>query len=257
MVSDTARFSVALGFSGVIHVLVALSVPFTFNAPRLHSMPLTVTIDPAASGEFSRPSGPLSAFPHSMRRDDVRPEAQTVRARTLTEPLAFPVQSAPTETAAVAVPPPTSEMRTANASNVLQQNETGDPGSQQASLSIPTLIPGISSTRLLPASRSGSSSSTLKEGSLDLLPTLGVPSYSPPPEYPEEARWEKRTGRVLFVFRLRPDGVPEDIRLMASSGHADLDAAARESLERWRFEVPNGAKKDSAWYKYAFRFELM
>ncbi len=257
MVSDTFRFSVALSFSGVIHLIVALGVPFTPNAPRLHSLPLTVTINPVVSGEFSQPSGPPIAPPHSMRRDDVRLEAQTVRARTLTEPLMFPVQSAPTETAGAAVPPSTSEMRTANASNVLQQNEAGDPGSKQASLSTPTLTPGISSARSLPASRSGSSFSTLKEGSLDLFPTLAAPSYSPPPEYPEEARWEKRTGRVLLVFRLRPDGVPEDIRLTASSGHADLDAAARDSLERWRFEVPKGAKEDSTWYKYAFRFELM
>lgn len=256
MVSDTVRFSVALSFSGAIHVIVALSAPFTANTQRLHSMPLAVTIDAAVSGEF-RPLVPPSAFPHVMRRDNVRPEAQTVRARTLTEPLVFPVQSAPTETVAATVPPATFEMRTANASNVLQQNEAGDVGSKQDSLSTLTLTPGTSSTRSLPASRSGSSLLTLKERSSDLLPTSAVPSYSPPPEYPEEARWEKRTGRALLAFRLRPDGVPEDIRLMASSGHADLDAAARESLERWRFEVPKGVKKDSTWYKYAFRFELM
>lgn len=235
MVSETVRFLVALGFSGVIHLVAVVSVPN--NVLRLHSIPLTVIISPSANGGLSRPSGPPSEFSHSMHRDDIRPETQTVRTKTLTKPLVLPAQLAPPETLSAVVSAPTSEMRIENTASVLQKGEAGDPSIKQVTFSPP--------------------SPKLKEDSMELLPMLGVPSYSPPPEYPEEARWEKRTGRVLLAFRLQQDGMAEDVRLMASSGHADLDAAARESLERWRFEVPIGAKKSSVWYKYAFRFELM
>lgn len=83
-----------------------------------------------------------------------------------------------------------------------------------------------------------------------------VPSFAPAPDYPEEARWERRVGRALLAFQLRADGSATQIRLLASSGHADLDGAALESLKQWRFNQPSGATA-AAWYKYAFRFELM
>lgn len=83
-----------------------------------------------------------------------------------------------------------------------------------------------------------------------------MPSFAPPPEYPEEARWEKRVGRALLAFQLRPDGSARQIKLLTSSGHADLDHAAIESLRQWRFDQPSGTTT-TAWYKYAFRFELM
>lgn len=235
MVSETVRFLVALGFSGVIHLVAVVSLPY--NVLRLHSIPLTVTISPAAIGGLSRPSGPPSKFTSSKHRDDISPGTQIVQTNTLTKPLVLPAQLAPPETFSAVALAPKSEMRIDNTASVLQQGEAGDHSSKQLTFSTP--------------------SQKYKDDSMELLPMLGVPSYSPPPEYPEEARWEKRTGRVLLAFRLRQDGIAEDVRLMASSGHADLDAAARESLERWRFEVPIGATKKSVWYRYAFRFELM
>lgn len=253
MVSNTARFSFAIGISGVIHVVAALSVPFTSNVPRTLFMPLAVTIEQAASGEFGRPPDLLiSSLAHSRSREDIGPDAQAGQVRSVTKPLAFPVQPVRTESVEA---PIQIETEAAVVSSVIRQ--AGDAGSKQAPLSTPAFTPVTSSARSLPASSTDTSSSTLKEEGLGLHPHSAVPSYSPAPDYPEEARWEKRTGRVLFSFRLTEDGMPEDIRLMASSGHADLDAAARESLERWRFEVAKSAKQGATWYKYAFRFELM
>lgn len=79
--------------------------------------------------------------------------------------------------------------------------------------------------------------------------------HSPAPEYPEEARWEKRTGLATLGFRVEADGSVAEVRMLHSSGHADLDAAAVESLRHWRFVLPMGGAPAS-WYRYLFRFEL-
>lgn len=80
--------------------------------------------------------------------------------------------------------------------------------------------------------------------------------YAPLRKYPEEARWEGRTGQGSLGFRLKPDGsVDEEIKILRSSGHADLDATAVESLRRWRFALPPGAAP-SSWYRYPFRFGI-
>lgn len=81
-------------------------------------------------------------------------------------------------------------------------------------------------------------------------------AFSTPPRYPEEARWEKRTGKTQLAFRLRSDGSPTAVRLLASSGHEDLDAAAIEALHGWRFKVSQELDP-STWFKYAIRFELL
>lgn len=78
---------------------------------------------------------------------------------------------------------------------------------------------------------------------------------TPAPEYPEEARWEKRTGLATLGFRIESDGSVAEVMLLNSSGHADLDAAAMDSLRHWRFVRPPGAES-AYWYRYVFRFEL-
>lgn len=80
--------------------------------------------------------------------------------------------------------------------------------------------------------------------------------HSPAPEYPEEARWEKRTGLATLGFRVEVDGSVAEVRMLHSSGHADLDAAAVESLRHWRFVFPTEGVGAASWYRYLFRFEL-
>jgi TonB family protein len=51
------------------------------------------------------------------------------------------------------------------------------------------------------------------------------------------------------------DGVPRDVRIARSSGHQDLDEAARKALWDWRFEP--ALEKGVAvprWVKLSFEF---
>lgn len=87
------------------------------------------------------------------------------------------------------------------------------------------------------------------EKNFSSLPRL---RYAPAPVYPEEARWEERTGVTTLSFRITAEGEAQEISVLVSSGHEDLDSAAISSLRSWRFA--NGHA--SAWYRYTFRFEI-
>lgn len=59
---------------------------------------------------------------------------------------------------------------------------------------------------------------------------------APPPPYPRRAVREGRTGTVLLEVLVDTDGRPLEVRIAQSSGHQDLDRAARRQvLEQWRF----------------------
>lgn len=63
---------------------------------------------------------------------------------------------------------------------------------------------------------------------------------APPPPYPRTALQERRTGTVMLEVLVDTEGRPVDVRIVQSSGHRDLDQAARRQvLKRWRFRPAN------------------
>ncbi|GAC1344118.1 MAG: hypothetical protein NVSMB18_21160 [Acetobacteraceae bacterium] len=64
-----------------------------------------------------------------------------------------------------------------------------------------------------------------------------------PPAYPQEAARVGAQGTVLLVVRVSARGLPEQVQVATSSGHATLDRAAREAVLRWHFRpaVAGGA----------------
>lgn len=65
-------------------------------------------------------------------------------------------------------------------------------------------------------------------------------TYSPDPEYSEEARKAKYQGTVVLWMIVGPDGKPHDVRVMRSVGMG-LDEKAIEAVRTWRFDP---ARKD-------------
>ena len=60
---------------------------------------------------------------------------------------------------------------------------------------------------------------------------------SPPPAYPGEAVRNGLTGVVELEILVGIDGHPLEARVVRSSGHRLLDAAARRTvLAKWRFQ---------------------
>ena len=71
--------------------------------------------------------------------------------------------------------------------------------------------------------------------------TKPVATYSPDPEYSEEARKAKYQGVVVLALVVGADGLPRDIRVARSLG-LGLDEKAIESVKTWRFDP--GRNKD-------------
>ena len=80
---------------------------------------------------------------------------------------------------------------------------------------------------------------------------------NPRPEYPRIARRMGEQGRVLLNVFVNAAGNPEKVEIRASSGHARLDQAAREAVQRWKF-VParRGNEPVSAWVIVPVSFVL-
>lgn len=57
------------------------------------------------------------------------------------------------------------------------------------------------------------------------------------PVYPEAAQREKREGAVHLVFHIDADGTMLEAKVARSSGHADLDEAARIGLAACKFRA--------------------
>lgn len=256
MISDTMRLPLTFGLSGALHA--AALYGFVPPAPPTGPQSLTLQVR-LLDGRPVQAAGPTTAGLTDSRIPQIRPiDRHASVAPADHVPATTPAVEAPVE--AVATPitevAPLSEIARAQ----VRQDEPLDsaalspagksrlPPPAHASAAISSDMPGSSGTDPFEA----------PDGSAG---TLAAPYqapkalHSPAPEYPEEARWEKRTGQATLGFRVEEDGSVAEIRMLHSSGHTDLDAAAMESLRHWRFALPRGGPP-AAWYRYLFRFEL-
>ncbi|HEU4813184.1 MAG TPA: energy transducer TonB [Xanthomonadaceae bacterium] len=66
-------------------------------------------------------------------------------------------------------------------------------------------------------------------------PPEPIPGQTPPPNYPRRALRRGIEGTVLVRVDVGPDGVPTSVGISQSSRSRELDRAAIEAVERWRF----------------------
>lgn len=62
-----------------------------------------------------------------------------------------------------------------------------------------------------------------------------IPGQTPPPNYPRRALRRGDEGTVMVRVDVGPDGVPTSVGISRSSRSRELDRAAIEAVERWRF----------------------
>lgn len=110
------------------------------------------------------------------------------------------------------------------------------------------------SLALAPMLETHESDHAQRAGATSIAQAPPAARLAPAPLYPEEARWERRAGRVVLNFHIRLDGTVGDAQVFDSSGHADIDHAALTALRQWKFDAPSAVAV--ARYRYAFRFDL-
>jgi len=78
------------------------------------------------------------------------------------------------------------------------------------------------------------------------------------PQYPAWAEEKGISAMVKIYFTVRPDGtLRTTMRILTSSGYAELDDLAREALAQWRFSPTEADSSEStAWGVITFRFTL-
>jgi protein TonB len=84
-------------------------------------------------------------------------------------------------------------------------------------------------------------------------------AYATPlqPRYPPASARAREEGTVTLRVLVDPSGVPQRVEIARSSGHARLDAAARESVMRARFRpVMRNGEAASAWGLVPIEFRL-
>jgi len=78
----------------------------------------------------------------------------------------------------------------------------------------------------------------------DIAPPIAAPTamqlrykLAPAPAYPRRAQQQRLTGTVLLQVLVGIDGRPLEVQVAQSSGHRELDEAARaQVLKRWSFQ---------------------
>ncbi len=78
------------------------------------------------------------------------------------------------------------------------------------------------------------------------------------PEYPDWAEEKGISAMVKIYFTVRPDGtIRSTMRILASSGYAELDDLAKEALVQWRFSSTSAdSSETAAWGVITFRYTL-
>ena len=77
------------------------------------------------------------------------------------------------------------------------------------------------------------------------------------PGYPLIALRERAEGDVLLVIHVTAAGLPEFVAVQASSGHPELDRAARDAVAQWRFVPARNAEGAASFdFKQVIRFRL-
>lgn len=124
------------------------------------------------------------------------------------------------ETAPVGVEAEVSELETEAGSDDLAK--TGDPA--------PAITSVAAAASAAAASGPGSTAATARSY-LDLQQVAGNPS----PKYPTQARQQRRAGQVDLLYRVTESGGVSDLKILKSSGYADLDKAAVEAVSKYKF----------------------
>ena len=61
---------------------------------------------------------------------------------------------------------------------------------------------------------------------------------TPPPEFPEHARRQRKSGFVVVAYTIGVDGHVGNVRIIESEPRGVFDHAVETALGRWRYEPP-------------------
>src|SRR5690606_7164175 len=105
---------------------------------------------------------------------------------------------------------------------------------------------------------SNTESAAAAEAATVIPPRLDAAQHhNPAPPYPARSRRLREEGTVVLALWVLPDGRVGEVQVAESSGHARLDAAAREAVRHWRYTAARQGGQPIAWrYRQPVVFSL-
>lgn len=206
----SARLAIAVSISGALHLAVAAAL-ITMPTRPLGEPPeqwvgITVVFSSGGGGEQVGEAAPNAA---PAETEPALAEAAVPDAT----PEAPVPEPSPVQTAALPLPPP--------------------PPAPPRTSPVP---PGTASGAVAaPAAKPASAGAMLTAGLLDAATPASV-GRKVDPVVPREARLYRWQGTVLLAVTVSPEGVPSQVEIVRSSGHALLDRSAIEAMWQWRFD---------------------
>ena len=158
-------------------------------------------------------------------------------------------RSAPTKPSAVGTQPSTSQSDTLN--NLSNFEDAGNPGNPDSGelAAVGSPLQGSAGSRERPTKSSSGSGSSNDSNSIRKSCIK-----CPEPGYPSKAREEGLEGNPKLTFDIDSNGNVTNVMVEESSGHSILDEAAREEVERWKFDSTKVGGRLRV--KYTFKFRL-
>ena len=256
------KWKTALGASLILHVLLLATAirAGSYQAiakPKPIEVELGLQADQALQPDVSRTTAP----PRPGKPSAAAPPAVSVPAKQAAA-AALPVPPAPAGENDKKTEPkadPVSVATTAPASRepAASPSHEGGATGQQASALAADGSQGASAARSAALTTAGSASGTAARPGTNVAGALPYVIKGPPPAYPREARAKGWTGKVRVRVLISEQGTVKDAVIALGSGHAGLDEAARQALQRWLFSPAyKEGRAVAAWVVVPVLFKL-
>jgi protein TonB len=157
------------------------------------------------------------------------PQAETIP--TPPEMLPPPEALAPPE------PAPPVVVAEAEPAQVLPQPPPPKPEPRRIAARLPRAPATASPSVTPPATEPPVATAAPQVAALPIIPPQAISGRAgnPKPDYPAEARRRGLQGKVVLLVEVSAAGLPANVAVASSSGHAALDQAALAAVQRWHF----------------------
>ncbi len=237
------------------------SAPTPTIAENTNSSAITepvVAVNPVVSNVRTLPNRSNENTPKVDKVDSAKPTEQTANVEsTKDSPQPTPKEQTVPSTSAANLPETTNQ-RTGDETNNLAKEGTA------VSTANPTGITGFSDRIRNILRGNSSSNSSSSSSSPPTNSTLGTAEPAQPqkvqcircdkPEYPAEARNRGLQGQARVAVDVDANGNVTNVRIINSSGHAELDEAAVRQARQWKF-TPSAAGRQGIGAKVDFQLE--
>jgi len=240
------RLSVSALTSATLHAAILVALLLTARhallvvpAPDKETQVELLMVEQKGAGNTTTPptAAPSREAPPADQASASPPPPSTPGKDTIAAP---PTPPPPDQAATDTLPtPPTPPDQPATAAQPAAAPAPPEPPTPPAQVASPARAapPAPTPTPVLTFNLGGtdSESNALATGDGIIPASPDNTHRNRPPIYPDDAAMRGEQGAVTLLIHVSPYGLPAGIEVVVSSGHTDLDRAAAQAVQSWKF----------------------